>query len=95
MPDACAQPNSDADDTDDAVVQALLAYLHAHPQAADSLHGVARWWVGQDDGVDIQRVRRALEHLVEAGQVRHERWADGTEWYCGLAQSPARLPPLH
>lgn len=73
----------------DPVVQALLAYLHKHPQAADSLHGVARWWVGGDDAIDVEQVRLALDRLVERGAVRRERLADGTDWYCGLA------PPRH
>lgn len=93
MPDRCAQPASDADDP---VVQALLAYVHAHPQAADSLHGVARWWVGADEGIDIDQVRRALTQLVGRGLLRRERWADGTEWYCAAAPpDPPGASPLH
>jgi len=81
MPIGCVMPSSDPTDP---VVQVILAYLRQHPQAADSLHGVARWWVGADDNVDVEQVRQALDRLVERGALRRERLADGTDWYCSL-----------
>jgi Fe2+ or Zn2+ uptake regulation protein len=69
----------------DPVVLALLAYLARNPQAADSLAGVARWWVGDDDTVSIERVRDALDHLVAIGALRRAQLADGTEWYAGTS----------
>lgn len=63
----------------------LLAYLASHPQAADSLAGVVRWWVGDDSAPSVEQVRRALDRLVDDGMLRRERLADGTDWYAGTA----------
>lgn len=76
-------------DPAEPLVAALLAYLASHPQAADSLAGVARWWVGDDSAVSVEQVRRALDRLVDNGTLRRERLADGTEWYAGTAPPPA------
>lgn len=78
-----------APDPAEPLVAVLLAYLASHPQAADSLAGVARWWVGDDSAVSVEQVRRALDRLVDSGTLRRERLADGTEWYAGTAQPPA------
>lgn len=74
----------------DPVVLAVLAYLARYPQAADSLAGVARWWVGDDPPVSVDRVREALDQLVAIGALRRAQLADGTEWYAGIR--PANLP---
>ncbi len=71
----------------DPVVLAVLAYLARNPQAADSLAGVARWWVGDDHPVSLERVRQALDHLVAIGALRRAQLADGTEWYAGTSSS--------
>ena len=74
----------------------LLAYLASHPQAADSLAGVVRWWVGDDSAPSVEQVRRALDRLVDDGMLRRERLADGTDWYAGnLALPPAQDQTLH
>lgn len=48
---------------------AILQYLRDHPQAKDSLSGIAEWWVGQDQVT----VEKALKFLAKAGvlQKRH------------------------
>ncbi len=82
-------PAMTAPDPAEPLVAALLAYLASHPQAADSLAGVARWWVGDDSAVSVEQVRRALDRLVDNGTLRRERLADGTEWYAGTPPPPA------
>jgi hypothetical protein len=82
-----------ADPPPDPVVLALLDYLLRHPQAADTLAGVARWWVG--DGYSLEQVRRALDHLVDGGALRRERLADGTDWYAGAAAGSEPSRQLH
>jgi Fe2+ or Zn2+ uptake regulation protein len=84
-----------ASDPPDAVVLALLAYLARHPQAADTLAGVARWWVGDDCRYSLEQVRRALDQLVEGGELRRERLADGTDWYAGAAGGGRADRTLH
>ena len=43
----------------------ILDYLRRHPQAKDSVEGIARWWVNADP-LDV---RRALDKLVELNLV--------------------------
>ena len=84
-----------ASDSTEPVEAALLAYLASHPQAADSLAGVARWWVGEDAAISVEQVRVALDRLVQSGALRRERLADGTEWYAGTFAPPAPSRLLH
>lgn len=84
-----------ATDPPDAVVLALLHYLACHPQAADTLPGVARWWVGDDGRYSLEQVRSALDRLVDGGELRRERLADGTDWYAGGAGAGGPAPLLH
>ena len=77
----------------DPVMLALLDYLLRYPQAADTLAGVARWWVG--DGYSVAQVQRALDRLVSTGALRRERLADGTDWYAGPADGSGPDGRLH
>jgi hypothetical protein len=56
--------------SDDDVDRAVLAYLEAHPSAADTLEGITAWWLEQRRiryGVEI--VSGALERLISNGAV--------------------------
>ena len=86
---AMAAPDSSVD----PVVLALLDYLLRHPRAADTVAGVTRWWV--DDGYSVEQVRCALDNLVEAGALRRESLADGTDWYAGTAEGSDPARQLH
>jgi hypothetical protein len=46
----------------------ILAYLKEHPNASDTLEGIAIWWLpGVHSRNGIEEVRQALEHLVSSG----------------------------
>jgi len=46
----------------------VLAYLLQHPQAQDTLEGIADWWIPRQQArVEVQRLQRVLERLVEEG----------------------------
>lgn len=47
----------------------ILQYLRDHPQAKDSVSGIAQWWVGEEQGT----VEKALKFLVEAGVLQKRR----------------------
>jgi len=65
-----------------AVVGAIVEYLHAHPLAADSADGVRRWWIGaQRAGPRLDEVESALDLLVERRVLRRLPLADGTVLY--------------
>jgi Fe2+ or Zn2+ uptake regulation protein len=67
----------------------VLAYLSAHPSAADTLEGIVQWWL------PIQRyetakdtIQRALDDLVEQGIVDYMETRDGRRIF-RLANFPA------
>jgi len=63
--------------SDDEVDRAVLAYLEAHPSAADTLEGITAWWLEQRRiryGVEI--VSGALERLISNGAVEKLRRRD-------------------
>ena len=65
--------------SDDDVDRAVLAYLEAHPSAADTLEGITAWWLEQRRiryGVEI--VSGALERLITSGSVERLRRRDET-----------------
>lgn len=52
------------------IAQEISDYLAEHPKAADSLEGVASWWLARqryESAEDV--VQKALEHLVTKGVV--------------------------
>lgn len=58
----------DHDDRDSDVRDAVLAYLHEHPRAMDSLEGIAQWWlVRQRVRIGVELVARALADLEDRG----------------------------
>jgi hypothetical protein len=63
--------------SDDEVDRAVLAYLEAHPSAADTLEGIVAWWLEQRRiryGVEI--VSGALERLMTSGAIEELRRRD-------------------
>ena len=68
-------------------VQEILAYLASHPQAADSAHGVARWWLGPHrSALPLSDVESALRQLVARQELRQESLSDGTTLYSSNAK---------
>jgi hypothetical protein len=64
----------------------ILDYLLEHPAAADSVRGVAEWWVGGKTVADPAAVEAALEALAARNLVQAELLADGTRlWSAGPA----------
>lgn len=45
----------------------ILDYFRRHPQAKDTVEGIARWWV-QDDPVEVRRVLEKLVNLNLVGK---------------------------
>jgi hypothetical protein len=60
------------------ICQGILQYLHDHPEAADSLDGIASWWLPQSGhSVTVESVQAALVQLVEERQIARIDLADG------------------
>jgi Fe2+ or Zn2+ uptake regulation protein len=70
-------------------IEAIVAYLGRWPQAADTEHGIAQWWL-PEMGVDVPlaNVRTALERLVQAKLVTRTSLPDGSEIYRAAAATP-------
>jgi hypothetical protein len=64
------------------LVRGIAEHLAQHPQAADSAHGVARWWLGargvQAEGPEVEQ---ALLVMVAQQRLRCTPLADGTVLY--------------
>ena len=72
----------------------LLAYLHQHPQAADTLRGIVNWWLPrQRYESECRRIECALGELVAEGVLCCARLPDGEVLY-GLTNH-TRAPQLH
>jgi hypothetical protein len=73
-----AAPISDPD----ALVQGILHYLHDHPEAADSLEGIASWWLPPyTHSVTMETVQMALDRMVAHHQIARIDLADGRTLY--------------
>jgi len=72
----------------------LLAYLHRHPLAADTLRGIVSWWLPrQRYESGCQRIEQALDTLVAKGELRRDRLPDGEVLYA--LNNRARPPQRH
>ena len=61
---------------------AIRRYLSVRPNAAETIEGVAQWWLARqrrDDAIEL--ARRALVHLEEQGQVVRFHLAGGKQMY--------------
>jgi hypothetical protein len=58
------------------VVDAILRYLHSHPEAVDTVEGIAKWWLPPEKCVDAKIVEAALARLETQGLVRRRTNAD-------------------
>lgn len=74
------------------VAQALLRYLQSHPDAADTLEGVVKWWLPRQRYLDArERVEAALELLVQREMVEKLSGPSGVVYRCPrmrMARSP-------
>ena len=62
------------------MADAIAAHLRRSPKAADTVDGIAQWWI-REAGVEASRddVRDALERLIASSVVARTTLADGTE----------------
>ena len=65
-----------------AIASDILAYLVEHPQAQDTLEGIAQWWLMEQRIKQvISEVESALAELVLEGLVLEHEGADGQVRY--------------
>lgn len=62
--------------------EGILRYLREHPEAADSLEGIASWWLPASAySQPSEAVQRALDRLVEEHRIARLHLADGRTLY--------------
>jgi hypothetical protein len=60
----------------------ILDYLQKHPDAGDTLEGIASWWLGlQQIEISVNEVKDALNDLVEEGVIGMHKAGEGTVIY--------------
>ncbi len=89
-----ASPTSDPS----VLCQGILHYLHDHPSAADSLEGIASWWLPPSEFTATQEaVQTALDQLVAEQRIARIDLADGRTLYQSVdkvsGSHPAWKPP--
>lgn len=66
----------------DSVAEAIRRYLSQRPEAAETVEGVAKWWLTRqryDDSVRL--VQTALDYLEQEGEVEKICVSDGQVLY--------------
>ena len=60
----------------------ILSYLTQHPEAKDTLEGIADWWMlGKQNRPTMAEIKTSLDRLVEHGLVMAEQAGDGRVYY--------------
>jgi hypothetical protein len=74
-----------SDDDARAVAVEIVRYLRDHSEAADTVEGVARWWLSRQRYEDARAtVEQAMAILVDGRMVEKHTLPDGTAVYrCG------------
>ena len=72
------------------VVDALLRYLASHPDAADTVDGIAEWWLPRGARAERGIVEAALERLLAQGIVRRQTNTDQHVLYLAQRRPRAR-----
>jgi Fe2+ or Zn2+ uptake regulation protein len=69
------------------VTTQILKYLEANPQAGDTLEGIARWWLLQQQVNDsVNAIHQALEQLKTKGFVEERKAPNGQTIYLARAR---------
>ena len=58
------------------ITQQVLMYLKLHPDASDTVEGIAHWWL-RLDLADAEALAAALDGLVESGLLERVSGSDG------------------
>lgn len=76
-----------------ALCQGILQYLREHPEAADSLDGIAAWWLPRSNhGAPTEAVQEALAKLVAERRIACIDLADGRTLYQSVDKVSGQYP---
>ena len=72
----------DLEGTDRRMVDAILCHLAEHPQAADTIDGIQRWWLGPEFQDESHlRIASTVETLVSTGHLERRPLPSGGAIY--------------
>jgi hypothetical protein len=70
------------------IANEIACYMKQHAGGADTLEGVARWWITRQRLSEAeQKVREAVEWLYSEGLIHKRVLADGTVLYSPAKQA--------
>ncbi|MCE3253359.1 MAG: hypothetical protein K0Q67_2379 [Cellvibrio sp.] len=74
-----------------ALADEIAAYLREREQVADTLEGIARWWIMRQRLQEGERkVSQAMDYLCARGLVEMRKLPDGRVLYTSSTQTDAR-----
>ena len=78
---------------DDSVALCILAYLSRCPQAADTVEGIAHWWIMRQRLVEsVEEVQRSIESLKAKGLISEHTGPDGRSIFTATTAGVAATP---
>ena len=70
------------DEESKVLAEQIERYLDSHPDAADSLEGIVKWWIPHQQYIEsVDKVYKALNYLVENGMLSQKTLSDGSKIY--------------
>jgi len=61
---------AEKDEIDNLLMRDVIHYLELHPNAADTLQGILKWWLKQQHNtINVETLERNLEVLVKNKQL--------------------------
>ena len=83
-------------ENEDKTAQHILQYLKEHPEAGDTLEGIAKWWVLlQQVNNSVDAVQTALQSLTTNGLIVERKGPDGRAVYLARQGSRLESPGRH
>jgi hypothetical protein len=61
----------------ESLARELETYVSSHPSAADTVEGIARWWLARKEQPSLSRVEAALDQLVRRSVIARFPLPDG------------------
>lgn len=77
----------------EGIARDLEQYVSLHPTAADTVDGIARWWLGAQGQPVLIHVEAALELLVARGVLDRSVLPDRRVIYSRAHPSATGVPP--
>jgi Fe2+ or Zn2+ uptake regulation protein len=65
----------------DSIAEEIIRYFESHPDAEDSLEGIASWWLLDDPRKSVKTVARAIQRLTSEGVLEGVAQPDGATIY--------------